>query len=666
MAKQLHEKILNALDGRGVWEERQQLFYQMRHEGLRRRTKPFRGAADLHLPIGDNAVSKLKPYYINSIFGRQRLASFTPLRTQLASATAGAADFLDWKLRNETNFALEMAYVIDAMLVCGNPVLKLRWDPTAADGFGGVVFECVDPLFFVVPSSGDEIDEMDWFCHIRQTTVAKYLRDDRYEHSADLVARIRGGDKQVEHWKEQEKQGREGLTYSQDEDEIVLFECYERVSKGWKVRTISPSAPNDPVREDFILGYKWRGQPMQPFTKWRVEITEKGFYAPRGVIEQVAPYETYGTKLWNAKADWLEYSMKPLFTRTPDAAMANTANITLKPGEMLPPGVAPAAMPEPPFAISEEIQNTRQLAEESAGTPDFGIQQQNEGGKAGNRTATEWNYLGSFAGQGIQLKAWITAQSEGQVYRKAWALYCQFSKEELAYFQSGTRKVLPEQAKHDQYLIEPDAQPDAWNKQQRMQRSVARFQMLKGHPNVNQEELVKTLLEDDDARLVKKLFISSGNKAATESEDEAIEISALLLEGYPAAVLPGEDHATRLKILFGKLQQLALMPPPNTQEELMRATVGRQRMHEHIGQHLQMLQQENPALAKQIIAAMQTLDAGMGGQQAAAGGGMMPQQTETLSSGGEPSEVSGSMMGRMSGGLAGVQTGQPVPDSMAV
>jgi hypothetical protein len=213
------------------------------------------------------------------------------------------------------------------------------------------------------------------------------------------------------------------------------------------------------------------------------------------------------------------------------------------------------------------------------------------------------------------------------------------------------------------YLIEPDAQPDAWNKQQRMQRSVARFQMLKGHPNVNQEELVKTLLEDDDARLVKKLFISSGNKAATESEDEAIEISALLLEGYPAAVLPGEDHATRLKILFGKLQQLALMPPPNTQEELMRATVGRQRMHEHIGQHLQMLQQENPALAKQIVAAMKTLDAGMAGAPA---GAMLGGGTETLSSGGQPPEMTGSMTDRMSGGLAGVTAGQSVPDALAV
>ena len=665
MAKKLHEKILGALDGRSVWEERQRIFYEMRHEGLRRRNKPFKGAADLHLPVGDNAVGKLKPYYINAIFGRQRLASFTPLPQQHRDATSAAADFLDWKLRNESNFALEIAYLIDAMLVCGNPVLKLRWDKHAAYGAGGVVFECIDPLFFVVPEQGDEIDEMDWFCHIRQTTVAKYQRDERYNQSEELIARIRGGDRQVEHWKEQEKQGREGLTYSKDEDEIVLFEAWQRVKEGWKVSTFSPSAPNEPVRPDFICGYKLRGKPMQPFVRWRVEITEKGFYAPRGVVEQVAPYETYGTKLWNSKADWLEYSMKPLFTRSPDAAMANTANITLKPGEMLPPGVTPAAMPGPPFEVSEEIQNTRQLAEEAAGTPDFGVQQQEQAGKNGNRTATEWNYLGSFASQGIQLKAWITGQSEGETYRKAWALHVQYGGKELTYFQSDDLKVLPEQALHDQYLIQPDAAPDAWNKQQRMQRSVARFQMLKGHPNVRQDELVKSLLEDDDSRLVKRLYITSDQKAASEGEDEAIEISALLLEGYPAAVLPGEDHALRLKILFGKLQQLSLMAMPTTPEEMMRATMGRQRMHEHIQAHLQALQQENPAMARQIMQAMQALDPGAGG----AGGGLQGAGsgagTETLSSGGGSPDVSGAVE-RIGGGQSGLGSGLPVPGGNGV
>lgn len=645
MGKTLHEKLLGALQERSVWEERQALYYEMRHLGIARRNKPFKGAADLHLPLADNAVEKLKPYYINSIFGRQRLASFTTLQQQLGSATSAAADFLDWNLKNQSNFNLQIAYIVDLMLVSGPPVLKVRWDPKANGGRGGLVFEAVDPMYFIVPPRGDEIDEMDYFCHVQQTTVNKFQRNPRYTADDELLARIRGGAQQVEHWKDQEKAAREGITYSEDEDEIILFEAYERVKEGWRVSTYSPSAPENKVRPDFLLDYKLRKEPMQPFVRWRMEITEKGFYAPRGVVEKVAPYETYGTKLWNNKADWMEYSMKPLFTRDPQAAVVNTGNITLRPGEILPPGVSPATMPEPPFALDAEMNSTRQLAEERAGTPDFGVTE--EQGKQDNRTAAEVNMVGTFASQSIQLKAWITAQSEGETYRKAWALLVQFGGKELTYYQADQCKVLPEQALHDNYLIAPDASPDQWNKQQRMQRSIARFQMHKGNPNVNQEELTKSVLEDDDPRLVKRMFLSTGNKAANESEDEAIEITSLLLEGYPAQVNPGEDHVTRLRILFGKLQQLSMMPMPATPEEAARQQIGAQRMKEHVMQHLQALKQENPAMARQFVSAIQAVDPS--GQAPGQMGG-----TETLSSG----APLGSQGQGLDGGLPGVAAGQ--------
>lgn len=649
MARTLHEKLLGALQERSVWEERQALYYEMRHLGIARRNKPFKGAADLHLPLADNAVEKLKPYYINSIFGRQRLASFTALQQQLGSATSAAADFLDWQLKNQSNFNLQIAYLVDLMLVSGPPVLKVRWDPKANGGRGGLVFEAIDPMYFIVPPRGDEIDEMDYFCHVQQTTVRKFQRNPRYTADDELLARIRGGAQQVEHWKDQEKAAREGITYSEDEDEIILFEAYERVKEGWRVSTYSPSAPESKVRPDFILDYKLRKEPMQPFVRWRMEITEKGFYAPRGVVEKVAPYETYGTKLWNNKADWMEYCMKPLFTRDPQAAVINTDSIKLRPGDVLPPGVSPATMPEPPFALDAEMNSTRQLAEERAGTPDFGVTE--EQGKQDNRTAAEVNMVGTFASQGIQLKAWITAQSEGETYRKAWALLVQFGSKELTYYQADQCKVLPEQALHDNYLIAPDASPDQWNKQQRMQRSIARFQMHKGNPNVNQEELTKSVLEDDDPRLVKRMFLSTGNKAANESEDEAIEITSLLLEGYPAQVNPGEDHVTRLRILFGKLQQLSMMPMPATPEEAARQQIGAQRMKEHVMQHLQALKQENPAMARQFVSAIQAVDPS-GQAPGQMGGGMGG--TETLSSG-APLATQGQ---GLDGGLPGVAAGQ--------
>lgn len=649
MARTLQDKLLDALSARDTWAQRQGIWYEMLHDGLRRRNKPFKNASDLHLPIARNAVTKLAPYYINSTFGRQRLASFTPLQEQLGDASEGAAQFLDWKLRKESNYPLETGYLVHMMLACGNPVMKLRWDPKLRGGRGGVVFRATDPLFFIVPKSGDEIDEMDYFADVIQTTVGKYVRDPRYKaKNSEFIARIKGGDKQVEQWKDKEKQASEGITYSRDEDEIILFESYERVKEGWRVKTYSPSAPEELVRAPFILPMRWQGEPIQPFVRYRCEITEKGFYASRGVVETVAPFETYGTKMWNQQADWLEYSAKPLFVRDPQAAIQNTGNPTMRPGDVLPPGITPATMPQPPFELKDQIMQARQLAEETAGTPDFGVTGDENSKGGDSRTATEWNYLGSFASQGIQYKAWVNSIAEGETYKKAWALYVQFGKEDLTYFQSNTRKVLPAQALHDNYLIEPDSVPDAWNKQQRMQRSVARYQMFKGHPNIQQGPLAKSVLEDDDPRLIKTLYIDDGQKAANEAEDEAQEIS-ILMEGYPAQAMPGENHPLRLNMLFGKLQQLSMMPPPASPAEMQKAIIGRQAMQQHIVQHLMLLKQENPALARQFTQAIQVMDPN----------GTSPQPSPQ---GGEGAGISvpGGTVERIGGaGLIGSSAGRP-------
>ncbi len=265
MARTLHERLTGALQERSVWEERNRIWYEMRHDGLKRRNKPFPRAADLHMPIADNAVEKLKPFYVNSIFSRQRLASFTTLGAgELATAGADASDALDWTLRNESNYEVETGHLIDLMLTySGKIMMKIRWDMKANYGSGGVVFEAIDPLFFIPQKGGDNVDTMDYFCHIRQTTVAKYLRQPLYTRKdEEFVNAIKGGEKQEAQWKEQEKASREGLTWSRDEDEIVLWEAYERVEQGWRVTTYSPSAPKEPVREPFILPWKWRGEPF--------------------------------------------------------------------------------------------------------------------------------------------------------------------------------------------------------------------------------------------------------------------------------------------------------------------------------------------------------------------------------------------------------------------
>lgn len=666
MSRAIHSRLVEFLQARGVWEERQRLWYEMLHDGIPRRSKPFPGAANLHLPLADNAVQKLKPYYVNSVFSRQRLASFTVLgevsgqvpqgeATAAPGASSAAADCLDWKLRKESNFPKAYTRLVHLFLGCGRAFLKIRWD-TMRRG-GRLAFEAIDPLYFIGDAACDSPQDMDLSAHVKQMSVEAYKRVSLYSQDAGLIEAIRGGDNQAAQTKEQEKDTREGISGNTKKDVIVLWETYERTEKGFVVRTFSPTAPDREVHDPFTLDLMWQGEPLHPIVEFSCDIEEAGLYAPRGIPEKVAAFEAYGTKQWNEKADWLAYANKPLFERAPEAVLGNTTNITLQPGTVLPAGVRPSGMPAPPYSMDEEINMTRQLAEESAQTPDFGAQQTEQGKGGDSRTATEWNYIGTFASQGIQYKAFISGMSEGEVYLRCWALLLAAGGGAVAFYSSQTRKVLPQQALHDNFLIEPDAQPDAWNKEVRIRREFARFQLLRNDPRINQDALYTRFLSAEDPRLAKELYLPQNVKASSEAEDEALEIG-ILLEGYPAAVLPGEDHQLRLRMLFGKLQQLSQMPAPQTMEEAARFKIGRQRMQEHIAAHMAALQQENPALARQFSKAIQVVDPGQAGpgQMPALGGagaGPMGGISAPVGSGAVGSVGSGS------GGLPGVMAGQP-------
>lgn len=647
MSKAIQERLQEQLTQRNVWEQRQRIWYEMLHDGLPRRNKPFPNAANLHLPIAENVVQKLMPYYVNSVFSRNVLASFTALDTQLGDATSAAESYLDYRLRKQSNFAKAWCRGVFWMLGCGRALIKVRWDAKRKR----LDFEAVEPLHFIGDTQYDEPEEMDLFAHVKQVSVAQYKRLGIFKQ--DALEQIRGGENQADQWKEQEKEFREGINASKNKDVVVLWEAYERVEEGWLVRTFSPSKPEQPVRDEFLLSMRWQQEPINPFVSLVASIEESGWYAPRGSVERVAPFETYGTKMWNQKADWLEYCAKPLFERDPQSVMTNTANVGLKPGDALPPGLKPAAMPAAPMALDEEINIARMLAEETAQVPDFGVTPEGNGQE--KRTATEMQYIGSFASQGIQYKAFVSSLFEAEIYKRAWALLVDNAQGDLAYFSGKERKVLPAQALHDNYMIEPDAVADSWDKGKRVQRSVARFQMFAQNPFIQQGELVKSVLEADDPRLVKRLYIDPGTKAANEKEDEAIEIG-ILLEGYPAAVMPGEDHATRLQMLFAKLQALSMMPPPQTPAELSKMLIGRTRMQEHIAQHLQLLEQENPEVAKQFKAAIGVVDPGTaaGAPAPMAGVGAMTLPGDT-----EPPGLPGT------NGLPGVQAGQPVLEGMA-
>ena len=65
----LYAEVIGDLAVRSPWENRQKVFARMRNFGLRRRSMPWPGASDMHVPVGDTIIQKLKSYMLQWVFG---------------------------------------------------------------------------------------------------------------------------------------------------------------------------------------------------------------------------------------------------------------------------------------------------------------------------------------------------------------------------------------------------------------------------------------------------------------------------------------------------------------------------------------------------------------------------------------------------------------------
>jgi hypothetical protein len=347
------------------------------------------------------------------------------------------------------------------------------------------------------------------------------------------------------------------------------------------------------IRQPFGCPYKIGGDVSLPFFSFPAEVKDDGWYSPRGLGELLAPVEQYLTKLWNEKADAMTFSNRPVLTA--DGEIPNVANLRWQPGEIIPMNIKGVPMSPPPYSYDSELQFAASIGEQQAMTPDFGIMNAGDAAQGSKpRTATENERISALQSAGMNDNAMMFRDCLTKCYRHIWGLLVQFAGDDFSYYAAGSVGTLPESALHDAYLIFPDGSPDGWNSQKRTQKAIARIQAYQGNPNVSMEELTKEALNADDPRLALKAFIPSNQKANSEAEDEAVEI-LVLQEGYPAAVMPGEDHATRILVDLGWLQK-------QNQAGVPVDPVARQRVQEHMFVHYQWLKKTDPDAAKQLLA----------------------------------------------------------------
>jgi hypothetical protein len=183
--------------------------------------------------------------------------------------------------------------------------------------------------------------------------------------------------------------------------------------------------------------------------------------------------------------------------------------------------------------------------------------------------------------------------SLSHLFRQCWSLYVQYAKEDLLFrYAEETGQMVPDGI-HAEYSIEPKGGLDFINRQFALQKSVARMQMFQNNVYINQGELVKSVLEQDDPSLVRRLFQDPNAASGDQAEDQATEIATMLATGFPVAIKPSDDHKAHISVLFAFNQAAQLRQQPVDQSAM-------QVLMAHLQQHLQALEQIDPNTSRAI------------------------------------------------------------------
>ena len=583
--------VKRAISDRADWSSRLGTWYEMRHDGLRRSNKPWPGAADMHFPLADTVISKLKPYYFEQLFATETIASFVPRSPQDVALTTAAAHWFDYKLKQCSNIEPAALMAIDTMLQTGRGFLKVVWCPEEKQ----VKFESVDAQDIIVPASTECLSEASHITHVFRLTREQFKAmkfDGATDEYIDSVCggQLSDNDPGAVH---AIRGAREGVTHSNSRDIIVLWETYTRVpgKDQWQFITYSPRNPDVILRK--IALDECCCEP--PFVDFPYEIKDKGFYSSRGVVELVAPFEAALCKTWNEKLDAMTLFNRPMYRS--EREVANTGALRMKPGGILPHGLQPVQAPQPPMSFDQEMVSTRMVAEQRVAMPDFGIGQSIN--TKDRKTATEVNAIGELMSNSTDLRMRIFRMGLGKLYRIAWRLLVENDSASLKYFFEGTPYELPPDALKAGYSITPTGSADGVNKSFLYQKAVTRLQMFNNDPFIRQDQLRRSVLEADDPALARRLMTDPGLEQQYQTEDQANEITYLKL-GFPARVLPTDDHAAHIMCIAHYLEQRQLLGEEVSQLEV-------QRLNEHIAQHFDALAQSNPKKAKEIAAIVQQI-----------------------------------------------------------
>lgn len=624
MDKELFGLIEGDLDARQRWANKLSGFYTLRRSGHRRTHKPWPLAADLHSPIIDTDIDKMKPFYINQFFQVDRMVDMVGKDPQNNEYYTDCAFWFDYKMKQQSNFEDVLHILIDHMLLYAHGICQTTWDTKHKR----LKFYAINPIYLIVPPECGELCDADRVAHVKHLTKWEYqngVNSKRYNQDEDFIKRISGtpDTDRTDTLLSNTKTRMEGINYSTDPNCIILWEIYEKDSdENFIIHTVSPKCPMEDVRESFRLPYKNGtgdyGDTELPFVDFQFEKNDEDYYDARGVAEILMPFQMSSKRMWDEKHDTMTLFNRPMLTT--DRDYPSITNITTKPGQILPGNIRAIIMGTPPISYDQEMANCRMVAEQRIAIPDFGTGGQPFKQTADRKTATEIQAMGTYTQEITNMRGRLFRRSGNKVFCQAWGLLKQYDHD-LDFIKDNQMQTLEYDKRDEVVMVKPNASSDSWNLHARLQRSVQRMQMFRGDPNIRQGELSKSCLELDEPGLVSRLYEDSMDRQHDEAEKEMLEIPALD-DGFPITPDPADDDAARLPVLFTYVVRNIQIgkKPVDPAGPIM--------LGQHIEAHLAQLTTKNPkagnALRKQWQQIQKTLAEQQGIEQPPQGQGGPP------------------------------------------
>jgi len=511
---------------------------------------PWPKASNIRYPLSDTLIDQKKPFFFKLLYSSERIPFFKALVSKNIPFTEGCASYLDFIVKERTEFEDEIQYATDQMLQDGECIMKVTWD---------VQNECpiythIDNLFVITPSNTTDPSKAAWITHIRQFSKRDFLDEykkytkegqteaDRLTELKTIVSKIFDSDTALENDqadREDDEYQREGINRTIRGGRIVVWENHYEDDDGKKrIRSTMPDDPDIDLSDDREYSFEYcLKNDVWMFFHHKREKTNKKMHSARGYPELVQDGEHSITAMQRAKHNAMALALVPVYSGN---IPGNTQNLVMAPGTVLPPGLTAVTSGNYPFeAWTAEMNHTREIWERRAGAVDSGIGTGNT--MNDSRTKFEVQQISNMQMMGVELESGNWKKFIRELMKMSWGIIVQFKPKSLMYYIGEEMSSLPMEALTNDYMISISGSAEGVNKEWMVQKAQMLWTASQNNPFSNGLEAWKNLMQVLNPGEAQR-FVTDPQQRQQEAMQKAASDISLMLIGFPVAPKPADDH----------------------------------------------------------------------------------------------------------------------------